>query len=258
MPKRVGWSRNQLIIALKLYCEMPFGKMHSRNPDVIRYAKLINRTPSALAMKLTNFASLDPKIRSTGRKGLSGASDADRQIWREMTENWAHLAAEIESADGFVDVTDSSHHEQQDNSETTPNFLGMTREALIQARVGQSFFRSAVLSAYDFKCCITGLTVPELLVASHIVPWRSDCNNRLNPKNGLCLSALHDRAFDAGLLTISDAFTVVISKRLRRKTVDAFLTEALIRFEGKPINLPEKFAPDPVFLTHHRKHVFAD
>ena len=88
MPQNDGWSREQLIIALKLYCEIPFGKMHSRNPEIVRYAKLIHRSPGSLAMKLTNFASLDPKIFSTGRRGLTKVSKADREIWDEMTSDW--------------------------------------------------------------------------------------------------------------------------------------------------------------------------
>ncbi len=56
--KSTYWSREQLLIAFNLYCQMPFGKMHSKNPDIIRFADLIGRTPSALAMKLTNIASL--------------------------------------------------------------------------------------------------------------------------------------------------------------------------------------------------------
>lgn len=95
MPRREDWTREQLIIALKLYCEVPFGKMHSKNPQIIRYAALIHRTPSALAMKLTNFASLDPVITSSGRKGLTGASRADRAIWKEMTSDWPKLAKSV-------------------------------------------------------------------------------------------------------------------------------------------------------------------
>lgn len=66
MAERLAWTRQQLLVAFSLYCQTPFGKLHSRNPEIIKYADLINRTPSALAMKLTNIASLDPAITSTG------------------------------------------------------------------------------------------------------------------------------------------------------------------------------------------------
>src|ERR1035437_9118143 len=96
--KFTNWSREQLLIAFNLYCQMPFGKMHSKNPDIIRFAELIGRTPSALAMKLTNIASLDPMITSTGRRGLSGASLTDKAMWDEMQQDWEHFAFESQTA----------------------------------------------------------------------------------------------------------------------------------------------------------------
>ena len=253
MAERKGWSREELIVALKLYCEMPFGKMHSRNPEIIHYAKLLHRTPSALAMKLTNFASLDPAITSTGRKGLSGASSADREIWDEMTSDWTKMAGEIAKVEPEIAIPEPRSLEAQ---EETENYIGYTRSALIEARIGQGFFRKAVLSAYNFRCCITGLAVPDLLVASHIAPWRTNKENRLNPRNGLCLSTLHDRAFDAGLLTLSDDFRVLLSPRLQKMGSEPFAKHAFAAYENLPIRLPEKFAPDTFFLKHHREVVF--
>ena len=81
---------------------------------------------------------------------------------------------------------------------------GEDRLVQTTARRGQAFFLSAVLSAYDRRCCVTGLSIPTLLIASHIVPWTHDETNRLNPENGLLLSPFHDRAFDRGLITIDE------------------------------------------------------
>ena len=75
---RNRWNREQLKLAYYLYCQLPFGRLHNRNPEIIELAKLIGRTPSAVAMKLVNFASLDPIITGSGRKGLSAASELDR------------------------------------------------------------------------------------------------------------------------------------------------------------------------------------
>ena len=91
-----NWTPEQLKLAFAYYCQTPFGKLHSKNPQVIELAKLIGRTPSALAMKLVNFASLDPSITDTGRKGLSGASALDREIWDEFHTDWESLAVECE------------------------------------------------------------------------------------------------------------------------------------------------------------------
>jgi len=258
MAKNDGWSREQLIVALKLYCEMPFGKMHSRNPDIIRFAKLIGRSPSALAMKLTNLASLDPQIRSSGRKGLSGASQADRDIWEEMTSDWDLLANEIARVELYYTGVGLPVELEVDSEEILVSYAGKTRSVTVEARIGQSFFRQSVLSAYEFKCCISGIAIPELLVASHIVPWRADPSNRLNPRNGLCLSAIHDRAFDLGLIAISDDLTLLLSARLRHSGTNSYIGHTFRSYEGKTITMPEKFPPNSGFLKFHRENVFCE
>ncbi len=256
MPKLDGWTREQLLIAYKLYCEMPFGKMHSRNPEIVRYARLIGRTPSALAMKLTNIASIDPEIRSTGRSGLTGASQADKNMWKEMTSDWDRFAVEIERAELFYTGAGSSSGPDEVEQEWATGYVGKTRSAIVQIRIGQDFFRRAVLSAYEFQCCVTGLDVPDLLVASHIVPWKDDASNRLNPRNGLCLSSIHDRAFDAGLISISGDHRLLLSKYFRSGRSGSFATYTFNNYADKKIKLPEKFPPDESFLKYHRDHIF--
>jgi len=254
MTSNKGWTRQELLIAFGLYCQMPFGKLHSRNPDIIKYAELIGRTPSALAMKLTNIASLDPAITSTGRKGLSGVSSADRKIWEEMQNDWESFALASETAianimeggDNFATI------EYEDAEE---DYVGLDKEIRTKARIGQSFFRRSVLSAYNYKCCITGLAIPRLLVASHIVPWRIDSTNRLNPRNGLSLSMLHDKAFDLGIITIDDDMTIRVSN-MQGSGSDRFFQSALKSYENKPIALPEKFSPHKEFLLYHRESIF--
>jgi predicted restriction endonuclease len=251
MSVKTGWTRQQLLVAFNLYCQMPFGKMHSRNPEIIKYAELIGRTPSALAMKLTNIASLDPAITSTGRKGLKGASAADEAMWQEMQTNWEHFAIEAQSATSVlgatVDVTSMP--------DEVIDYTGSNKIVQTTTRVGQDFFRRSVLSAYNYQCCITGLSVPKLLVASHIIPWRVDAANRLNPRNGLCLSILHDKAFDGGILTIATDMTVRVSRK-HTSNADHFFNSALLAYDGKLIASPEKFSPLTEFLSYHRQHIF--
>jgi len=258
MQRRIGWSRNELLIAFKLYCEIPFGRLHSRNPEIISYAGLVGRTPSALAMKLTNIASLDPLITSTGRKGLTGASAADKVMWNQMQADWEGFAADIEHAEMVLHPSSDGTDMKTLRSIAEPAITDFTgRDRLIQttARVGQDFFRRTVLSSYNATCCISGLKVPKLLVASHIVPWRFDPKNRLNPQNGLCLSTLHDRVFDLGIITIDEAMNVRLSKRYTSHK-DTFFVNAVCAFNGKPIRFPEKFGPSQEFLEYHRSHVF--
>lgn len=254
MSKNIGWSRQQLLVAFALYCRMPFGKMHYRNPEIARYAALIGRTPSALAMKLTNIASLDPAITSTGRKGLRGTSASDRKMWLEIQQDWGSFANESQKVFDTLDVEDKTDADISDE-EPTVSYAGKNKRSQTKVRIGQQFFRKAVLSAYNFRCCISGLAVPKLLVASHIVPWRADAENRLNPRNGLCLSVLHDKAFDLGFLTVADDMTVIVSKR-HLQSEDSFFQTALLEYHGRKIAIPEKFKPHNDFLVYHRDKIF--
>ena len=253
MTTRTNWTRQQLLVALALYCRLPYGKMDHRTPEVIQFAEVIGRTPSALAMKLSNFASLDPEITSTGRVGFRNASNADRAMWAEMNADWDQFAVDSENALEQLGIIDQQEANQTDLEAELSYQAGIDRPVETTARVGQNFFRNAVLSAYNQQCCITGLAIPRLLIASHIVPWRLDPANRVNPRNGLLLSALHDRAFDAGLLTVSDDMTVKVSPAYHD---DEFFTTAVSSYHGKPITLPEKFTPDRDFLAYHRENVF--
>jgi len=249
------WTRKQLLVAFCLYCQMPFGKMHSRNPEIIKFSHLMGRSPSALAMKLTNIASLDPAIRATGRKGLDGASAADRAMWQEMEQQWEKFAIEAQLVMESLGISEPEIGE--DITEKSGSYRGETRLSEVNVRIGQHFFRRAVLSAYNYRCCITGLSVTPLLVASHIVPWRSDTENRLNPRNGLCLSSLHDRAFDMGLITITHELKVKISSRHFNDS-DRFFRDALLSYDGKLIETPEKFSPDLSFIDYHQKNIFKE
>ena len=249
------WTRDQLLVAFAMYCRLPFGRLHHRNPEVIRFADAIGRTPSALAMKLTNIASFDPAITSTGRSGLRGASAADRAMWEEMHNDWEAFAIESERAITAARKEEDPSDQPPDYDRDTP--IGEDRSMVTTPRVGQKFFRNAVLSAYNERCCITGLTVPTLLVASHIVPWRCDKANRVNPRNGLLLSALHDKAFDSGLITVNDDMTVRVSRKDTWSN-DPYYSESIERYHGYGISLPEKFTPDRDFLSYHREHIFQD
>lgn len=250
------WTKEQLKLAFHLYCQLPFGKLDMRTPEVIKLASLIGRTPGAVAMKLSNFASLDPAITSTGRKGLEGASNLDREIWDEFHADWESLAVESELLRRKLDA-DAQLAEDSEEQLVPEDFTGETRKVVTEQRIKQTFFRKAVLSSYRGRCCMSGLSDARLLVASHIVPWSKDKANRLNPSNGLCLSAIHDRAFDKGLITLTDDFKIVVSDELKRKK-ESFVIEVLLPLDGRAIESPERFAPQPEFIAWHRNQLFVD
>jgi len=250
---RRAWSEKELKIAFYLYCQTPFGKMNSRNPEIAHYANIIGRTSSALAMKLVNFASLDPVIIDSGRKGLSNASKADRKIWDDFHSNWDGLFADCE----LLLQNEFNNPESKDElQEDIGIYSGKTRTAVVLTRVGQHFFRKSVLSSYQNTCCISGVSIPQFLIASHILPWSKFIENRLNPSNGLCLSVMHDKAFDSGFISISPDYIVKISEKLKTSRNDSPQIELIVSSEGSRIALPEKFYPNRDFLRWHEENVF--
>ena len=126
---------------------------------------------------------------------------------------------------------------------------------MVKTRINQSFFRQTVLSAHNFSCCITEIDIPELLIASHIIPWTVAGKDRLNPRNGLCLNALHDKAFDIGLMTITTDFKIKISPKLLKKP-NVPIEKWISSFDGKNIIIPERFVPTSQFLEYHNKNIF--
>ncbi|MGE0498944.1 MAG: HNH endonuclease [Ramlibacter sp.] len=251
MPKTNNWTRSQTLAALHIYLQLPFGQLHQGNPKIKQLASWIGRTPGAVALKLVNLASLDPQIVASGRSGMGNASKLDEQLWQELQANWDAVASEAAAeydrfavAHGLpaaVDVID----------EVPEIAEGKTRVALVQVRVNQVRFRRAILAGYNSTCCISGLRHEKLVIASHIVPWSMDKKNRLNPQNGLCLSALHDKAYDQGLLTVLPDYTIRIAPAIRESADNALMKTAFLAFDGKRIRLPERFRPSPEFLQAH-------
>jgi putative restriction endonuclease len=253
MPaKHKDWTREEHILAFNLYCKIPFGRQHSRAPETIELAKLLGRTANSVALKLNNFSRLDPELKARGIRGMAHGAKGEVEVWRDFEDNPEALAFESERL--LARFTGRKLEEIAEIDERELPTEGLERERMVRVRVNQHFFRAAVLSAYDYKCCITGLAVPELLVASHIVPWASDPKQRMNPRNGLCLNALHDRAFDRGLLCIDEKLRLRASPRLgksARERSDAL--NWLLAYEGRTLNLPRKFRPDPSLLASHRE-----
>ncbi len=249
-----NWTRDQLLVALSLYLRTPFGKLHARNPEIIALAGRIGRSPSAVAMKCCNFASLDATHSARGVKGLGNASAADKEAWNAFLSNPVSFVEQMETAKMKLCAEPVAPPEEIPSDE--PN--GPTEKFSVQkVRLIQSFFRATVLTSYDSSCAICGINLPELVVASHIIPWSQNVIRRADPTNGIALCALHDQAFDRGLLTIGRDFAVVISKRMAYEPCSKMHRMALLDIEGTRITLPSRFWPDAAALEYHRKFVFS-
>lgn len=126
-------------------------------------------------------------------------------------------------------------------------------------RKGQDYFRRMILANYGGRCALTGIDVPQLLLASHIIPWsdKTHKQERLNPCNGICLSALYDKAFDQGLITISpDDYCVVLSSALRENETKEYYDKHFDCIKGQKLTLPTEYLPSREFLAYHRDKVF--
>lgn len=129
---------------------------------------------------------------------------------------------------------------------------GKERAQVVMARVNQGLFRKYVLANFQCQCCITGLDMPEVLRASHIVAWKKDGTNRINPENGLCLSATYDAAFDRHLISFDKDYRMIVSKRIKDFYTNDAALEYFQKREGQKITTPIKFLPSQVFLEKHR------
>jgi putative restriction endonuclease len=238
---RKMWTDAELVQVLALYCQLPFGKMHSRNPIVVHFAETLNRTPSSIALKLVNFASFDPDLKARGIRGMSNASKLDQTIWDRYFGRWEELST-MNAAEQVV-------------SEHWAGRLTRVKRTVF-ARLGQGFFRNAVLSAYEGKCCLTEISEPSLLRASHIIPWSISEPRRLDPSNGICLNALHDAAFDSGLIGFDAELRMKLSEAAREAMPQKIFSSYFLCYNGKKIRHPERFSPHVECLKYHLENVF--
>lgn len=248
-----NWTRDQLIVAFNLYCKIPFAKSVQTNPDVIEVANLIGRSPGAVAFKLGNFGSFDPELKRRGIGGLPNTGKLDKEIWDEFHSNWNELAYQSEL---LIEQFRKVSFQTVSEIDLADRPAGGERESTVKIRINQAFFRNSVLSIYGGKCCITGIAMPSLLVASHIVPWRLDEGNRTNPQNGLCLNALHDRAFDKGLITVTPDFKLRVSNRIVESGNKELVQNYFLQYNDRRIGLPDKFFPSEEFLLFHNHEIF--
>ena len=259
---RKRWTRDELLVSLNIYHKLTFGQLHARQPVIVALAEKLGRGSNSVAMKLCNFASLDPALKLRGIKGLAGASKLDRAVW---TEFHADLNEAVPASEGALRTL----FEADENSDLEvlpkegvrvqkrrPNGSTETT-ANVKLRRGQEYFRDAVLNNFGGRCGITELAVRELLIASHILPWGSCVAERLNVRNGLCLSRLHDAAFDQGLIAFDDKFRLIVSSRLKAELTQRSVAENFGAYAGETLHFPDDAAPpDMGFLSQHRATIF--
>jgi len=250
---RDNWNCEQLIVALNIYWKIPYNKISgSSNSLIQQIAPIIDRTPAALAYKLMNFTSLDAEKQKIGNKGKSAASYSDKEIWNEYFGKWEKLALD---SSAILSVIQNKPIDKI--LELEDEFVeGKEKIRSVKTRVNQNDFRQRILASYNEKCCITEISFTSLLVASHIIPWSKNKQERLNPRNGICLNNIHDKAFDKGLITITSDFKVKLSDAILKKQKETNIQKYFLEYDNQPIILPDRFIPSIEFLEYHQQNIF--
>ena len=256
MEEKYGtiWTKEETTLALFLYCQIPFARTKRTEPTVQRLASIIGRTPSAVARKLGNLGAFDERLTAQGISGLSHTSHLDREVWDHYNEKWEELV--VESNEILARLKKGDPFAEDEEQSLPTKFSGVTdREATVRVRRGQRFFRRAVLASYGGSCAFCGFDLPELVIAGHIIPWAVREDLRVEPRNGLALCAIHDRAYDRGYVTVDSDLRLKLSPRLHSYQSQA--VDSMLRvLEGRLLLLPSRFLPEPEYLLWHLESVF--
>lgn len=209
------------------YVKVEVGKMRKSQPNIFDYGN-----PNQRSYPLNNFcsAALNSLIRY----------------------------AEFEHDNEVADIIVANETNPRTISKKLLNHFDINKdgedyETMTKHRKGQEYFRRMILSIYGSRCAITGLDIPQTLRASHIVEWSSDIPNRMNPENGLCLSATYDAAFDKHLISFDDDYRMIVSKEIKDYYTNEVSRDYFAKFEGKQITLPTLYLPSKKFLKKHRE-----
>lgn len=250
------WSREEMILVLNLYFKLPFMKCRASTPEVKHLSEITGISNNSIAIRLSNFASCDPFLQNRGIKGMNAHIKQCQPYWDEFFNNREALLFESERILAEYEGTNIETKFATDIGTIPKDFKGETKIREIKARVNQNAFRQIVLSNYNNKCALTNIDLPELLVASHIIPWSENESERLNPANGICLSSLFDKAFDSGLISFQNSGEIMFSQRLKSNVGKRYFTDYFEPVRGKCLTPPQKYELNPHFLEWHRDMVF--
>lgn len=242
--ERKAWTREDIIVAYALYCVTPMSKINTSNKVIQEVAQLRGFSRSSLIMRMQNFRAIDPNAPS----GLKRAAKMDRAIFEEFRLDWGALSLQAEQITGLA-LFDADPLNGAKRLSSLTNRSQVSRE--------RQFFRRAVLASYEYRCCISGQTLPDMLIASHIKPFKicRSSTDRTTPENGLCLNVFYDKAFDQGYITVEPDLTIRVSQKAR-EFPDNCTESWLLSLEGESIILPSRFRPRREFLEYHNDAVF--
>lgn len=239
------WTHEEFILALDLYFRISFGSIHKNNPDIIKLSELIGRTPSSVAMRLSNYAANDPELQARGIKGLVGGGNACLKYWNDYSQNRGKLLAEAAIC-----------RLRLLNNPLAENYHVTEWDNLVDEMYNLPF-QTMVQNNYKGKCAVTGIEIPQILVGTHILPVSENESESNNPANGILLSLNYAKAFVDGLIGFSPDYHIYISDALRAHQFDTGYAAMFKRYEKATLHVGEVIAkPDPRFLEWHMDTVF--
>ena len=244
------WTRNEMILVLNLYLKIPFGKMHKGNPNVIKMAHLIGRTPDAVAYRLVNYASYDPQLKQRGISGMSHGGKKCEEYWNEFVDDREKLLYESERILAQYEGTSIEKKYKKELKDIPSGIVGDTKIRQVKIRVNQNVFRQIVLANYDYKCALTGIDIPELLVASHIIPWSENKEERIFRSS--CVGSRRTLLSGTSLCS----FKVLFSERLSSNIGKEYFDKYFSPIQNKSLTETKKYAINPTFLEWHRDCIF--
>ena len=260
--ERQLWTREEFMLVMNLYTKIRYGQFNTNNSEVKKRASLIGKTPGAVAYKLVHFAGLDPFHKERGIKGLANPGIKAVAIYNEFQENWNEMLYESEvllakAQNTTVEKTFFSKTElEKIDANIIGDKKGLDIKRLIKTRVNQTLFRKIVINNYSNSCAICGINLPELVIASHILKWSDNENERLNPSNGICFCNTHDKAFELGFISVNADYNILISKKLDEISDKKTLDVVFYRHEKNKLIMPDKYFPNKDFLDMHYKNRF--
>lgn len=252
MSERRSYTEEQEILIIDLYTRTPTSRISNGNPDIIALCDFFNShgypsVVSGIRNKMENLKSVDPEYTSDGRVGRGNIRKGFKDLWlSELEDGFSNLDKHVESAMAAIIA-----HRPEDGTSEVPAW---------KHRVGQAAFRERVLASFDDTCCISGIRTPGLIQACHIKPFRI-CkkegaeSQKMDVRNGLCMSILHHKAFDKGLFTIDEDHCVLLSSSLDGLPRDDTF---FLPFEGSRIRETPRTMIGEEYLEYHRKNIFCD
>ena len=242
------WSDEELIVACYIY-----NSDWSYTEKIRRALQYLGRNESSVKFRFGNFDNF--------RKGAGGFANGGthaRKIWDKYQENPSEMAELAISLFNGGQVGSASNSESEMATELGVFDIeeGSYREYISKYRKNQDKLRAATLTCAGNRCCVTGISEPMFLIASHIKPW-SVCEpkEKTDVHNALCLNTFHDSLFDKYRMTVNESMEIIYDPKLEdcipEKTYRSMIQEYT------EIKVNESNKPATKYLEYHNNRFTA-